>query len=52
MSPRVLILTAKGGRGEIERGFEAGADDYMMKPFATQELVARVRELAARERAP
>ena len=48
---RVLILTAKGGRGEIERGFEAGADDYMMKPFATQELVERVRQLAARERA-
>ena len=48
---RVLILTAKGGSGEIERGFAAGADDYMMKPFGTRELVARVRSLVARERA-
>ena len=49
---RVLILTAKGGSGEVARGFAAGADDYMMKPFATRELVARVRKLVATERAP
>jgi len=42
---RVLMLTARGGAGEVERGLGAGADDYMTKPFATQELVARARAL-------
>ena len=42
---RVLLLTAKGGAGDLERGMAAGADDYMMKPFSTQELVARVKSL-------
>lgn len=40
---RVLMLTAKGGHRDIERGLEAGADDYITKPFSTQDLVARVR---------
>src|SRR5690606_35291017 len=42
---RVLMLAARGGAGEVSRGLEAGADEYMTKPFATQELVARVRRL-------
>ena len=42
---RVLLLTAKGGAGEVARGLAAGADDYMSKPFATKELVARARSL-------
>ena len=42
---RVLMLTAKGRASEIEKGMEAGADDYMTKPFSTHELVARVRAL-------
>jgi two-component system, OmpR family, alkaline phosphatase synthesis response regulator PhoP len=42
---RVLMLTAKGGSGEQARGLEAGADDYLTKPFATRELVARARAL-------
>ena len=45
---RVLMLTAKGGAGEVAKGMAAGADDYMIKPFATQELVARVNALLAR----
>ena len=42
---RVLMLTAKGDAAEIAKGFAAGADDYMSKPFATKELVARARTL-------
>jgi len=44
---RVLMLTAKGGTGDAARGMAAGADDYMTKPFATRELVARVNALVA-----
>ena len=42
---RVLMLTAKGGSGEEAKGMAAGADDYLTKPFATCELVARARAL-------
>lgn len=42
---RVLMLTAKGGADEIRQGLAAGADDYVVKPFATQELVAHVKAL-------
>ena len=42
---RVLMLTARGGRGEEARGMAAGADGYMTKPFSTHELVDRVRQL-------
>jgi len=42
---RVLMLTAKGGAGEESRGFAAGADAYLTKPFSTRELVARARAL-------
>jgi two-component system, OmpR family, alkaline phosphatase synthesis response regulator PhoP len=42
---RILMLTAKGGAGEVAKGLAAGADDYMIKPFATKELVARARAL-------
>jgi len=44
---RVLMLTAKGGNGEVARGVQAGADDYVTKPFSTQDLVARVQALLA-----
>lgn len=39
---RVLILTALAEEDDLLRGFEAGADDYMAKPFSPRELVARV----------
>ena len=42
---RVMMLTARGGTGEVARGMAAGADDFMLKPFSTHELVARVRAL-------
>ena len=44
----VLILTAKDGVEDRVRGLDAGADDYLVKPFALAELLARVRALVRR----
>jgi two-component system alkaline phosphatase synthesis response regulator PhoP len=44
-SVRVVMLTAKGRDIEREKGLAMGADDYVTKPFATQEVVRKVREL-------
>jgi len=44
----VLLLTARDAVEDRVRGLETGADDYLVKPFATPELVARVRALARR----
>ena len=46
--PRVIMLTAAGNIEERVRGLELGADDYLPKPFAMAELVARVQALARR----
>ncbi len=47
----ILMLTALDGVGDRVRGLDAGADDYLVKPFAYEELVARVRALLRRSNA-
>jgi DNA-binding response OmpR family regulator len=44
----VILLTARAQEEDIARGFEAGADDYIRKPFSPQELRARVQTLLGR----
>lgn len=44
----ILMLTARGAVEDRVRGLDAGADDYLMKPFAFAELLARVRALLRR----
>jgi DNA-binding response OmpR family regulator len=48
MSHRVLMLTARGELNDRVTGLQLGADDYLAKPFAMQELLARVRALGRR----
>jgi DNA-binding response OmpR family regulator len=48
----VLMLTAKGMVMDRVRGLDAGADDYLVKPFSTDELLARVRALLRRVSKP
>jgi two-component system OmpR family response regulator len=47
----ILLLTARGDVGDRVTGLDAGADDYLIKPFAFEELAARVRALLRRPRA-
>ncbi len=44
----VILLTARSGEIDKVRGFRAGADDYVVKPFGRQELVARIEALLRR----
>src|SRR5438552_6221656 len=48
MGPPVLILSARGALDDRVKGLETGADDYLVKPFAFVELLARVSELLLR----
>jgi DNA-binding response OmpR family regulator len=47
-SSRVLMLTARTLEDDVVRGFDAGADDYVAKPYRLRELLARIRVLARR----
>ncbi|WP_158891396.1 response regulator transcription factor [Amycolatopsis anabasis] len=47
----VLMLTARDGLGDRVTGLDAGADDYLVKPFALEELLARLRALLKQNRA-
>ena len=47
-STRVIVLTARGSLGDRVAGLDAGADDYLVKPFALKELKARLRALLRR----
>lgn len=45
---RIMMLTAKGRATEVSKGLALGADVYMTKPFATRELIAKVKALIER----
>jgi DNA-binding response OmpR family regulator len=44
----IILLTARAQEADIQRGFDAGADDYIRKPFSPQELRARVQAILGR----
>ena len=44
----VILLTARSQEDDVARGFDAGADDYLRKPFSPDELGARVRAILGR----
>ena len=44
----VILLTARVQDADVQRGFDAGADDYVRKPFSPQELRARVQSILGR----
>jgi len=48
----VIILTAKDSTNDRIEGLDAGADDYLVKPFSSDELLARLRALARRQNKP
>ncbi len=41
----VILLTAKAQEADVDRGFAAGADDYVVKPFSPRELLSRVQAI-------
>lgn len=44
----IILLTARTQEADVSQGFEAGADDYLKKPFNPDELVARIRAVLGR----
>ena len=45
---RIIMLTAKGGEVQREKGLSLGADDYVTKPFSTRELIEQIRRMLDR----
>jgi DNA-binding response OmpR family regulator len=48
---KILMLTAKGRETDVAKGVALGANAYMTKPFSTRELVQKVAELLAQDKA-
>ena len=48
----VLVLSTQGGEDDVVRALDAGAEDFLIKPFYARELLARVRKALARVRVP
>jgi DNA-binding response OmpR family regulator len=48
----IIILTARAQESDIDQGFQAGADDYIVKPFSPRELAARVDAVLAKTPRP
>ena len=46
----IIMLTARAQETDVEGGFSAGADDYLIKPFSPRELTSRVQALLSRAR--
>ncbi len=44
----IILLTARAQEADVQRGFDAGADDYIRKPFSPQELRSRVQAILGR----
>ena len=44
----IILLTARAQEADVQRGFDAGADDYIRKPFSAQELRSRVQAILGR----
>ena len=42
---KIIMLTAKGQKSDMERGFEVGADEYFIKPFSPLDLIRKVEEV-------
>ena len=45
----VILITAKAQESDVERGFAAGCDDYIVKPFSPRELASRVEAVLSRQ---
>ncbi|NQU82799.1 MAG: response regulator transcription factor [Parcubacteria group bacterium] len=52
ISTPIIMLTARDAVGDRIKGLDSGADDYLVKPFAFEELLARLRSLVRRKRQP
>lgn len=48
----IVFLSAKGQEGEIERGLASGAEEYIVKPFAPDDLANQVKDILKRARGP